>query len=270
MSAESTRLLEDIERKALLALHDGASAELREALGLTWQEVDGVGVSIARNDPSILLNRAIGLGISQTASRSTVKDVVELYRAAGVGRYFFHLHPEAEPSDLAGWMHDAGLERGRGWMKFLRLRDASEDRPSDLTLREIGAEDAAAFGRIAAANFGMSDAAAPLVSGLQGSPGWHLFMSFDGATPAGTGALYIDDGIAWCDWGATDPAFRGRGSQSALLAARVTKAIDAGAKLMATETGEEVPGDPQHSYHNILKAGFREAVVRENWVPRAE
>jgi hypothetical protein len=55
-----------------------------------------------------------------------------------------------------------------------------------------------------------------------------------------------------------------------LLAARVAKAIELGAKLISTETGEEVPGDPQHSYHNIVKAGFREAVVRENWVPQVQ
>jgi hypothetical protein len=32
-------------------------------------------------------------------------------------------------------------------------------------------------------------------------------------------------------------------------------------------TGEAVPGDPQHSYGNIVKAGFAEAYLRENWVP---
>ena len=270
MTAETTRLIEEIERKAFRALHAAADGKTRVALGLEWHEVGGVSVSIARHEPSILLNRAIGLGIEGPATRDTVEAVVARYREAGVGRYFFHLHPEAEPLELAGWMGAAGLERGRGWMKFLRLTEPMAPARSDLSCREIGAEDAAAFGRIATANFGMSEKAAPLVASLHGQPGWHLFMSFDGEVPAGTAALYLDDGIGWCDWSATDPAFRRRGSQSALLAARVAKAIELGAKLISTETGKEVPGDPQHSYHNIVKAGFREAVVRENWVPQVQ
>jgi hypothetical protein len=35
---------------------------------------------------------------------------------------------------------------------------------------------------------------------------------------------------------------------------------------MFTETGEAVDGDPQHSYRNILRAGFEQLDVRENFV----
>jgi hypothetical protein len=28
-----------------------------------------------------------------------------------------------------------------------------------------------------------------------------------------------------------------------------------------------VPGDPQHSYANILRAGFAETTLRPNWAP---
>ena len=31
-------------------------------------------------------------------------------------------------------------------------------------------------------------------------------------------------------------------------------------------TGEAVPGDAQHSYSNILRAGFAESYLRENWI----
>jgi hypothetical protein len=32
-------------------------------------------------------------------------------------------------------------------------------------------------------------------------------------------------------------------------------------------TGEAVPGDPQHCYSNIMKRGFAETCLRENWIP---
>jgi GNAT superfamily N-acetyltransferase len=73
--------------------------------------------------------------------------------------------------------------------------------------------------------------------------------------------------VGWLDWGATAPAFRRRGSQSALLRRRILDALDMGCRLILTETGEEVEGDPQHSYKNILRMGFREAYVRENYAP---
>lgn len=73
--------------------------------------------------------------------------------------------------------------------------------------------------------------------------------------------------LADLDWGATDPACRRRGGQSALLARRVREALTHGCRLMVTTTGEAVPGDPQHSYHNIQRAGFAEAHLRANWAP---
>jgi hypothetical protein len=36
--------------------------------------------------------------------------------------------------------------------------------------------------------------------------------------------------------------------------------------VVITETGEAVPGDAQHSYKNILKAGFRELYSRKNFL----
>jgi GNAT superfamily N-acetyltransferase len=92
-------------------------------------------------------------------------------------------------------------------------------------------------------------------------------MCFDGDTPAGIGALYERDGIATVEFGATAPAFRGRGSQGALLARRLERALDLGCREIFTTTGVAVPGDPQHSYKNILRMGFREDYVRENWGP---
>ncbi|HUG99452.1 MAG TPA: hypothetical protein VMQ83_09790 [Gammaproteobacteria bacterium] len=41
--------------------------------------------------------------------------------------------------------------------------------------------------------------------------------------------------------------------------------LELGCRKLLTCTGEAVPGDPQHSYRNILKAGFRESYVRDNY-----
>jgi len=44
-------------------------------------------------------------------------------------------------------------------------------------------------------------------------------------------------------------------------------ARDSGCRLLLTATGEEIPGDPQHSYRNILRYGFEPAYLRESYIP---
>jgi hypothetical protein len=52
-----------------------------------------------------------------------------------------------------------------------------------------------------------------------------------------------------------------------LLSRRIRDALDLGVRMMVTETGEALEGEPQHSYRNIERFGFRGAYTRQNWVP---
>jgi GNAT superfamily N-acetyltransferase len=98
-------------------------------------------------------------------------------------------------------------------------------------------------------------------------PGWHCFVAYDGETPAGAGALYVARDVGWIGIGATVPQQRGKGAQSALLAARIAAAAGAGCGLVVTETQEPVDGRPNGSHRNILRAGFEPRYVRANYVP---
>ena len=261
--------IEAIERAALESLHDAATAELRAQLGIQSGAAGSGFLSLASALPAsaIVVNRTIGLGVETAESRDTVEAVVERYRSAGVLRYFIHLHPESRPSDMAKWLTGLGLERGRGWMKFRRGRSAPPPAETTLDIRKATAADAEAFGRIECDAFDLGPTAIPWVGRLIGCPGWHIYMSFDDGTPAGAGALFVSDEVGWCDWGATAAGFRGRGSQSALLRRRILDAMDLGCRLLVTTTGEEMPGDPQHSFKNILRMGFEPAYVRQNYAP---
>lgn len=264
---ESSLRSERLERAIIEDLHASASPALREELGLSLLEVGTTLVSMARHDPSILLNRAIGLGIETSAARGEVEEIVARYREAGVGRFYLHLHPEAGPAELATWVREAGLVPGRAWAKFYRRDDPPPPGRPGLEARLATPEDAGIFGRIAAAGFGMKEASARLVAGLVGRPGWHIFLSHEGEEVAGCAALHVREGVAWFDWASTLPAFRRRGSQGTLLRRRIRAALELGCDLMVTATGVAAPGDPQHSYRNIERVGFRVGVVRENFVP---
>ena len=260
---------ETLERACLEDLQQAAPPEVGARLGLQALTVGSALVSIAARLPAsaIVINRAIGLGLDGREPTELVRRIVDAYRGAGVARYFIQMHPDVQPSDLRDGLSDAGLEKARGWQKFSRGMEPIDQPDTALSVREIGPEHGEAFARIACDAFDLGEAAVPWLAVLPGRPNWHVFMSFDGDRPAGTGTLFVRDGLAWSDFGATAPAFRQRGGQGAVLARRVQHAIDLGCRAIYTCTGEDVPGDPQHSYGNILKAGFRADYVRDNYAP---
>lgn len=268
MSDSIPHVSERIEAAELNALHAEASDALRDRLGLRLERLDGTMVSIASRDPSILLNRTMGLGLTRRATAEGIERILATYREHDVEHFYVGVHPEARPDRIAQYLANAGLESDRGWVKFERGPDPAPAAESSLEVREIGTKHVDDFGRIAASGFGLTPNAAPLFRGLIDHPGVRMYMTFDGDTPAGTGLVYIDGEHAWLDWAATDPEFRQRGSQRALLARRIEDAVAAGCTRLMTATGEAVPDDPQHSYHNIEWAGFEPKYTRENWVPK--
>ncbi|MFW6152868.1 MAG: GNAT family N-acetyltransferase [Halobacteriota archaeon] len=258
---------ERLESAGLVALHESAPDELRSRLGLELMTIEGALVAIAAEEPSILFNRTIGLGMREPASEEGIRRICAAYRERGVERYYLGVHPKARPDGIRRLLEDAGLRPQRGWMKFERGPEPAPKSDSSLQVRLIDADHVDDFGRIAAAGFDLSTDAAELFRGLSDHPAIRLYMTFDGPEPAGTGLVHIDGEHAWLDWAATDPTFRRRGSQRALLERRIDDAIDAGCTRLLTATGVAVPGDSQHSYHNIEWAGFEPAYVRENWGP---
>ena len=259
---------ERVERAALADLHAAAPPAAARQLGLDLQTIEGALVSIARHDTTTLVNRTVGLGVEHPARKDAVAEIFSRYSAAGVARYFVHVDPHARPCQLAEWAESAGLKPyPRAWAKFVRGPEPPPHRSSDLEVRRVGDEHADEFGRIASQGFGLGPSWQPVLAGLVGRPGWRIYLSFDRGTPAGCAAVRILDGVAWFDWAATSPDFRRRGSQSALLARRIADVIQLGVRLMVTATGEAVPGDPQHSYRNILRSGFLYSYSRANWAP---
>lgn len=259
---------ERVERAALTDLHAAASSGAAQQLGLGLETIDGTLVSVAERDPTILINRAVGLGVGHSARAETVAEIVSRYSAAGLERYFVHLDPHAAPARVSAWLESEGLvPYRRAWAKFIRGTEPAPLPESDLEVRHIGPAHAEQFARIAARGFGLAPSWEPVLAGLVGRRGWRVYLSFDHGEPAGCAAARILDGVAWFDWAATAPEFRRRGSQGTLLARRIADAVDLGVELMVTATGEAVPGDSQHSYRNILRSGFRLSHSRANWVP---
>jgi GNAT superfamily N-acetyltransferase len=160
-------------------------------------------------------------------------------------------------------LEQRGYARGYAWMKFERGPDPAPGVESALRVED--AADPGLFMATLAEGFGAPAEEAADGPTLADYPGWHTFLAWEGDEPAAAAGLFVDGGVAWFGGAATRPAFRRRGAQTALLAARIERARAAGARRLCTETGERVPERAEQSYRNILRAGFREAYLRPNW-----
>jgi hypothetical protein len=178
---------ETIERAAMEDLHDAADQNDIREIGLMRLTVNSSLISVARNlpDSAIVVNRVLGLGLSAPASREEIKTIISTYSDNEVAQYFVQLHPDASPTEVSEWMKYEGLKPDRGWQKFSRNPVKVEDRQTNLTVREIGAEYGPAFGEIICSAFDLGDKAIPWLAKLPGREDWHIFMSFDGDKPAG-------------------------------------------------------------------------------------
>ena len=155
-----------------------------------------------------------------------------------------------------------GYRAGYPWQKFER-GVGPYAATTDLQVADARAPDD--FAQAVVLGYGLPTAFAGWVANLVGRAGWHCFVAYDGTAAAGAGTLYVSGDTGWLGTAATRPEQRGRGAQSAILAARVARARELGVTRLVTETGVPRDGAPGASYRNILRAGFRETYVRPNY-----
>ncbi len=218
----------------------------------------------ARGSP--MLNRAVGLGVERPATEADVDEA--LAALAGAAGFYVAVTPDAAPAQLPGWLRERGLEPGWGWMTFRRSVEAPP--PADTALRlaqTSDAADAAAFARVVRASYGLPPALEPRLARAP-EAGWHCWIAYDGDRPAAAAGLYVTGATGYLGLAGSLEEARGRGAQTALLAARIRRAAELGCDMLVTETGERTGDRPSDSYRNILRAGFEEVAVTANWLGR--
>jgi GNAT superfamily N-acetyltransferase len=250
--------LEQIELAALLDFFAAAPPDVSAELDLAVLELDeGAALSVGAEPKPLLFNRALGL-----ADEGALSELEHWSRSRDCP-LAVSLRPGSE---LQRHLSERGYERGQTLMKFRRDTQPPPAGSTALRVTQLGEEHAASFGALATDVFGMPAPMARWLAALWGREGWICFGAFDDDGLVATGAAYAAGGHAWLGIAATLPRARGRGAQSAILAARVEAAAGAGARALAVETGDRVDGQPGPSFRNILRAGFEEAFRQQWWL----
>jgi GNAT superfamily N-acetyltransferase len=270
MTEDEVARLEAVEMAAWEDIFAAAPAPLAQQLGLATRRYGPALATVAKAIDNGQFCRIQGCGLPGDEPGASVDQAIALFRGLGLKNYLIQIPPGPEADHLMMRAREAGLVPfRRTWTKFRRGRETAPEAATKLSIVEATAANAKDFGDVAVAGFGMPPFLSAWLSALPGRDGWRCYVAYDGEDAVGVGAAFLHAGAAWLGIGATRPEARGQGSQSAILARRVQDAIEAGCELLLTETGSAVPGEPQTSFQNILRAGFEIAYERVNFTEPA-
>ncbi|WP_256069843.1 MULTISPECIES: GNAT family N-acetyltransferase [unclassified Streptomyces] len=235
----------------------------------------GVAVSM-RRDPTGFWSKALGMGFDEPVTADLIEEVCAFYRAQETPSAVLQLAPSVLPENWAEICAKAGLSAGSTWLKLagetdvvVRHASASQRPPTGLRVAAVENGQAGMWGSVMLRAFGMPEGSlAEMAGAAVGRPGWHSFATWDGSDLVGGGAMHVHQDTAQFFSGATLPQARGRGGQSALLAARARAAQAAGCGWLIAETRAGAPGSRNSSLHNTLRLGFRVLYERQDWIWR--
>jgi len=253
----------------LESVEASACADMFAAGGMVVRKVEGVTVLSAPAIPNPDMNRVIGLGASGRATMEQMEQVIAAYPPPLP--FFLQVIQECRPPELHHWIAERGFTRKRRWVKVWRDDSPLEPRPEPPGMSDaarvdpVASDDHERFARAICEGFRLPPEAAAMVAPLVGRPGWCTYLAFVGESVAGAAMMHLGDGTAHMSMGCTLPDFRRRGIQGRLLERRITDAREAGARVMVSEAAEDIAEKPNPSLHNLLRLGFRQAYLRENY-----
>jgi GNAT superfamily N-acetyltransferase len=258
----------------VIATELGELAAFRSLIG-GWREglVSEIGgalcTAVVAAPGSALLNRVLGLGLEQPVGEHALDEIDAFFADHGVS-YGITITPDVEPPQLTSWLETRGFSRGYAWTKFRRGIEPSAAPETGLTVERILGDRGDVFAYVFQRSYGTPELLRPRLEQIPGETGWYCFVAFADGIPAATAAVVVAEDVGWLGMAGTLPEFRRRGAQTALLAARIDAAREAGCSVVVTETGEPVEGRPSNSYRNIVRAGFEPVYVRQNYLSSEE
>ncbi len=201
-------------------------------------------------------NRVHWFTLESAITDDELRETIDVLRSRGVRRAFF-------------WMNAAGCEESglsaldrigaapvlyvRYVMLARRAETCVPPRVSTLVVRGVSARELASV--LGAMGERFSPESAQAACKLVESGIAEAFAAFEGDVPMAFAALIPDrggDGFGHLGWAGTVSGSRGRGGQSALIAARVSRAAELGLRWCVSETNTAIPT----SLNNLIRLGF--------------
>lgn len=258
-----------VRRLELASAQSGKSCaegaqKLHSEIGAAAEEIaGGIAVYAGVDSP---VTQALGVGLNGPVDDAELDRLEHFYSSRGAATAI-ELCPFAGiPFYEALAKRDYRLlEVSNVLFRELSKSDQFGDPSPSVTVREAGPEDEYVFTQTVAHGFAeLAPITEPLLDCMRGfyrSGGHHAFIGFVDGVVAGGASVFAFDGVAGMFGASTLPQFRGRGVQSALLAARLKWAAQHGCEIAK---GITLPGSVSHRNHE--RFGFRVAYTRTKLV----
>jgi GNAT superfamily N-acetyltransferase len=260
-------IADDAEAQAFADLYAAAPAPLQAQLGLRIERAADATLLLAPGMPSMMFNRAMGLGLRQPASETQVEALIGRYRSAGCAGWWLHWNPYAAPAELVSRLPAMGFIQPKrcSWAKVLRGTEPAPQVETDLHIAVATDAQAREATQAMVEAFDMPGFMVEWLRCLHGRAHWRVYAATDGAKVVGGACLYTNGELAWLGMGSINPSHRRRGGQRALMARRIADAIGDGARYIVTETGEPIADEPNPSLANMKRCGFTTVASRLNF-----
>jgi GNAT superfamily N-acetyltransferase len=182
------------------------------------------------------------------------------------GKHALQIPPYILNDEKVMMLNSRGYTYSNSWVTFYRDSSPVESRGTDLEIREIGKEHAGVFAHILNEVFAFPHEFDDIAASTLGQNEWVTFMAFDGENIAGSAGICITGETAYLSFANVLPEYRRRGVQGELLKRRIDAARERGSKWIVVDTAETSDENPNPSYWNMLRHGFRLLYHRPNYV----
>jgi len=256
--------LERAEAKASAAYVE-SRAHTAPSLGAEWRDFDGTYAMF--DGVGSPLSQTFGFGLFSPPTSAQLETIESFFRDRGA-EVFHEVSPLADPAVL-------GLMAERGYhpieltsVMHLRLthsRGRSQREPArELVVRRVEAGGEDVWAETASRGWSETPEAAAFIRDFgtvsARAEGTVCFVAEWEGYPIAAAAFAMHDGVALLAGASTDPPFRGRGAQAALLDTRLAYAASVGCELAMMGA---LPGSG--SQRNAERQGFRIAYTRIKW-----
>ncbi len=217
-----------------------------------------------------IFNRVIGLSPKDMV---LLDDIIDFYHDHGIIGYRIGINPYYSTPEFLAHLAKRGLYQSLFQTNLFCLPTLDlPSHPSNVEVRQIGSNEADIFANLYVEGFRQELSRVPETTlkrlgestkVLYEQLGWRLYIVSVDDVPGGVGLLYIQDSIASLAGGATAPAFRNQGCQTATIRQRILAAAQAGCSLVVGQSGIGTV-----SQHNMERVGMNVAYTRVIWTER--
>lgn len=239
----------------------------REALGIGFRRIGG-GASFALREGN--RHKALGFGFTEPVTEELIAEVIDFHRGYDSTTIRIQLAPEVLPPNWDEICAVHGLTAGGSVVKLVGDVDSFTPGTTDLRIEPITPAQAGEWKALLAQVFGLPEGFAAANAATAGMPGSHPYAAWDGDDMVAVANLFVHGEVGSLHSDATRESHRGRGAQSALLAARARAAAAAGCRWLVSETDRPEPGGSNPSLNNMIRSGLTPSYDRQNWIWQAE